>query len=126
MRERYHAAYHWNHAFHRISGWRFDSFLEDKNYIQYSLAGYYGLLSPDAGSHRGSSASYVGASTKNLTEGTSLLGTDPHKLQSYENRLLDVRIQKRVMFSAAWNEIVDHFRQEDIISNTENDNLKFS
>jgi callose synthase len=84
------------------------------------------LLSPDAGSRRGSSASFLGASTNNLTEGTSLLGTDPHKLQSYVNRLLDVRIQKWVMFSAAWNEIVDHFRQEDIISNTENDNLKFS
>ena len=84
------------------------------------------LLSPDAGSCRGSSASFLGASTNNLTEGTSLLGTDPHKLQSYVNRLLDVRIQKWVMFSAAWNEIVDHFRQEDIISNTENDNLNFS
>jgi callose synthase len=30
------------------------------------------------------------------------------------------------MFSAAWNEIIDHFRDEDIISNTEGDNLKFS
>jgi callose synthase len=84
------------------------------------------LLSPDAGSRRGSSASFLGSSSNNLSEGTSLLGTDPHKLQSYVNRLLDVRIQKWVMFSAAWNEIVDHFRHEDIISNTESDNLKFS
>ena len=84
------------------------------------------LLSPDAGSRRGSSASFLGSSTNSLGEGTSLLGTDPHKLQSYVNRLLDVRIQKWVMFSAAWNEIIDHFRNEDIISNTESDNLRFS
>ena len=85
------------------------------------------MLSPDAGSRRGSSASFLGASTGNMTsEGSSLLGTDPHKLQSYVNRLLDVRIQKWVMFSAAWNEIIDHFRQEDIVSNDESDNLKFS
>ena len=83
------------------------------------------MLSPDAGSRRGSSASFLG-SGNNLSEGTSLLGADPQRLQSYVNRLLDVRIQKWVMFSAAWNEIVDHFRQEDIISNTESDNLKFS
>ena len=84
------------------------------------------LLSPDAGSRRGSSASFLSASGNNLSEGTSLLGADPHKLQSYVNRLLDVRIQKWVMFSAAWNEIIDHFRSEDIISNAEGDNLKFS
>lgn len=86
------------------------------------------LLSPDAGSRRGSSASFLGGqSTQSLTgEGSSLLGADPHKLQSYVNQLLDVRIQKWVMFSAAWNEIIDHFRDEDIISNTESDNLKFS
>jgi callose synthase len=84
------------------------------------------MLSPDAGSRRGSSASFLGSSGNNLSEGTSLLGADPHRLQSYVNRLLDVRIQKWVMFSAVWNEIIDHFRQEDIISNTESDNLKFS
>jgi callose synthase len=88
------------------------------------------LLSPDAGSRRGSSASFLGGtSTQSLPhvgEGSSLLGSDPHKLQSYVNRLLDVRIQKWVMFSAAWNEIIDHFRDEDIVSNTESDNLKFS
>jgi callose synthase len=83
------------------------------------------MLSSDAGSRRGSSASFLG-SGNNISEGTSLLGSDPHKLQSYVNRLLDVRIQKWVMFSAAWNEIIDHFREEDIISNTESDNLKFS
>ena len=40
-------------------------------------------------------------------------------------RLLDVRIQKWVMF-LVWNEIIDWFRQEDIISNREYGNLKFS
>jgi len=86
------------------------------------------MLSPDAGSRRGSSASFLGASTNSMmaSEGSSLLGTDSKKLQSYVNRLLDVRIQKWVMFSAAWNEIIDHFRDEDIVSNTESDNLKFS
>ena len=88
------------------------------------------MLSPDAGSRRGSSASFLGNSQSNIAnpnqEGTSLLGNDPHKLQSYVNRLLDVRIQKWVMFSAAWNEIVDHFRQEDIVSDRERDYLKFS
>ncbi|GKZ01468.1 hypothetical protein MPSEU_001097400 [Mayamaea pseudoterrestris] len=83
------------------------------------------MLSPDAGSRRGSSASFLG-STNNLSESAALLGSDPHRLQSYVNRLLDVRIQKWVMFSAAWNEIIDHFRTEDIISNQERDNLKFS
>jgi callose synthase len=84
------------------------------------------LLSPDAGSRRGSSASFLG-STNNLAEGQSLLGNgESQKLQSYVNRLMDVRIQKWVMFSAAWNEIVEHFRTEDIVSNQESDNLKFS
>ena len=85
------------------------------------------MLSHDAGSRRGSSASFLASSSNSLgEEGKSLLGTDPHKLQSYMNRLLDVRIQKWVMFSTAWNEIIDCFRQEDIISNRERDNLKFS
>jgi callose synthase len=86
------------------------------------------LLSSDAGSRRGSSASFLGGHSSQSfgDEGTSLLGSDPHKLQPYVNRLLDVRIQKWVMFSAAWNEIIDHFRDEDIISNSESDNLKFS
>mmetsp|Transcript_21042 Transcript_21042/g.51779 ORF Transcript_21042/g.51779 Transcript_21042/m.51779 type:complete len:2128 (-) Transcript_21042:168-6551(-) len=85
------------------------------------------MLSPDAGSRRGSTASFVGSSSGgSLAETASLLGASSHRLQSYVNRLLDVRIQKWVMFSAAWNEIIDHFREEDIISNTESDNLKFS
>jgi len=85
------------------------------------------MLSPDAGSRRGSSASFLGNSKGDMTsESASLLGADPHKLQSCVNRLLDVRIQKWVMFSAAWNEIIDHFREEDIISNDESDSLKFS
>jgi callose synthase len=84
------------------------------------------MLSSDAGSRRGSSASFLGSSGNNLSEKASLLGSDARKLQSYVNRLLDVRIQKWVMFSAAWNEIIDHFRVEDIISTGEMDNLKFS
>ena len=85
------------------------------------------MLSPDAGSRRGSSASFLGSSSADLNnESSSLLGSDPHKLQSYVNRLLDVRIQKWVMFSAVWNEIIDHFRREDIISDRERENLKFS
>jgi callose synthase len=88
------------------------------------------MLSADAGSRRGSSASFLQTSnadmTNNNTETQSLLGTDPKRLQSYVNRLLDVRVQKWVMFSVAWNKIIDHFRQEDIISNRERDYLKFS
>jgi callose synthase len=91
------------------------------------------LLSPDAGSRRGSSASFVHSDnynsmesldnnrqsimTPNSHEGQTLLGSDPHKLQGYVNRLLDVRIQKWVMFSTVWNEVIDHFREEDLISN---------
>lgn len=85
------------------------------------------MLSPDAGSRRGSFASFAnGNSGGSLSETASLLGSASQRLQGYVNRLLDVRIQKWVMFSAAWNEIIDHFREEDIISNTESDNLKFS
>ncbi len=86
------------------------------------------LLSPDAGSRRGSGASIVSLASESFVadENQSLLGADVHRLQSYVNRLLDVKVQKWVMFSAAWNEIIDHFRQEDIISNRERDNLKFS
>ncbi|KAL7541715.1 hypothetical protein ACHAXR_012973, partial [Thalassiosira sp. AJA248-18] len=100
------------------------------------------MLSPDAGSRRGSSASFLSASEINPTEsldskrqslmnpnskeGQSLLGSDPHKLQGYVNRLLDVRIQKWVMFSTVWNEVIDHFREEDLISNRERDYMKFS
>ncbi|VEU41206.1 unnamed protein product [Pseudo-nitzschia multistriata] len=84
------------------------------------------MLSPDAGSRRGSSASFLGTSQNSLGESSSLLGSNTQRLQSYVNRLLDVRIQKWVMFSAAWNEIIDYFREEDIVSNAEMDNLKFS
>lgn len=83
------------------------------------------MLSRDAGSRRGSSASFLSKDSLG-GESQALLGSDPHQLQGYVNRLLDVRIQKWVMFSAAWNEIIDCFRQEDIISNSERDNLKFS
>lgn len=100
------------------------------------------MLSPDAGSRRGSSASILNSAdfnsmesldnrrqslmNPNSNEGQSLLGSDPHKLQGYVNRLLDVRIQKWVMFSTVWNEVIDHFREEDLISNRERDYLKFS
>ncbi|KAL3922916.1 MAG: hypothetical protein SGILL_001947 [Bacillariaceae sp.] len=87
------------------------------------------MLSPDAGSRRGSSASFLGGSSQNslaASESSSLLGSNTKRLQSYVNRLLDVRIQKWVMFSAAWNEVIDHFREEDAVSNAESDNLKFS
>jgi len=87
------------------------------------------MLSPDAGSRRGSSASILGSTSQNSLRGhesSSLLGSNPQRLQSYVNRLLDVRIQKWVMFSAAWNEIIDYFREEDIVSNAEMDTLKFS
>jgi callose synthase len=85
------------------------------------------VLSPDAGSRRGSSASFLSNSQGSLQgESSSRLGSSPQRLQSYVNRLLDVRIQKWVMFSAAWNEIIDHFREEDAVSNSESDNLKFS
>lgn len=87
------------------------------------------MLSPDAGSRRGSSASFLGSTSQNSLgghESSSLLGSNPQRLQSYVNRLLDVRIQKWVMFSAAWNEIIDYFREEDIVSYAEMDNLKFS
>ena len=42
------------------------------------------------------------------------------------DRLLEVRIQKWVMFSTVWNEIIENFREEDLISNRERDYLKFS
>ena len=54
----------------------------------------------------------------NSVEGPqSLLGDDPHKLQGYVYRLLNMWIQKWVVFSAVWNEVSDHFREEDLISN---------
>jgi len=97
------------------------------------------MLSPDAGSRRGSSASFLNTQSEssldsrrqslmnpNSKEGQSLLGNDPHKLQGYVNRLLDVRIQKWVMFSTVWNEVIDQFRAEDLISNKERDYMKFS
>ena len=55
-----------------------------------------------------------------------LLGSDFHKLQGYVNRLMDVHIQKWVMFSTVWNEIIDHFREEDLISDRKRDYMKFS
>ena len=45
---------------------------------------------------------------------------------SATERLLDVRVQKWVFFAEAWNEIIDNFREEDIISNREMGYLKFS
>ena len=76
------------------------------------------MLSPDAGSRRGSSASLLGSASQSSLRGaesSSLLGSNSQRLQSYVNRLLDVRIQKWVMCSAAWNEIIDCFRVEDLL-----------
>ena len=91
------------------------------------------MLSSDAGSRRGSMASMMSLASEGSMDGRqrssesqALLGSDPHNLQSYVNRLLDVKIQKWVMFSEVWNEIIEHFRQEDIISNKERSNLMFS
>ena len=74
--------------------------------------------------------------TENPTESTSLLGasaptesaggTFRNTFKTATARLLDVRIQKWVIFSEAWNEIIEHFRDEDIISNREMSYLKFS
>ena len=47
----------------------------------------------------------------------SLLVTYPRKILNNMNRFLDDRTQKRIIFSTAWNDISDCFRQEDIISN---------
>ena len=56
-------------------------------------------------------------------------GTAPSFRESINgatSRLLDVRIQKWVFFGEVWNEIIDHFRDEDIVSNREMNYLKFS
>ena len=82
------------------------------------------MLSSDAGSRRGSSDGFLKSSFNSTGETKALLQADHHRLQTCVNRLLDVRIQKWVMFSAAWNEIIDCFRQEDKISNRERDFLK--
>lgn len=99
-----------------------------KNFARASESFCKKLLSTDAGSRRGSAASFLNLSQSgnNLTESTKLRGSNPHNLQSYVNRLLDVRIQKWVMFSVAWNEIIDHFREEDLVSNRELEFLKFT
>ena len=72
----------------------------------------------------------AGGARKAVDETTSLLssnkaggsggtggGTFRKTFKDATARLLDVRIQKWVVFSEAWNEIIDHFRDEDIISN---------
>jgi len=91
------------------------------------------MLSPDAGSRRGSEASFFvdpedrpGGAERAITSRRSFLGSGSDRLQTYVNRLLDVRIQKWVMFSEAWNEIIRHFRLEDIVSDRERDYLMFS
>ena len=100
------------------------------------------MLSSDAGSRRGSSASFLNAlelnswesldgrrpslMNPNSKEGQSLLGSDPHKLKGYVNCPLDVCIQKWVMFSTVWNGVIDRFREEDLVSNCERDCMKIS
>ena len=75
------------------------------------------LLSSSPKQSYGESKSGSGGSSGNQFRNTFKTATD---------RLLDVRIQKWVIFSEAWNEIIDHFRDEDIISNREMSYLKFS
>ena len=53
---------------------------------------------------RGSSASFLAKSSSDSfgdDERKSMLGSDPHNLKGYVNRLLDVKVQKWVMFNAA-------------------------
>ena len=74
------------------------------NFVTRESAAVHKMLSPNAGSRRGSLASFLANSSSNSfgdDERKSLLGSDPHKLQGYVDRLLDVRVQKRVMFGAA-------------------------
>lgn len=98
------------------------------NFVRAPEAFCKKMLSDDAGSRKGSSANFNSRdSLNNVTEATKLLdAAESQRLQSYVNNLLDVRIQKWVMFSAAWNEVIDQMRQEDILSNRERDYLLFS
>ncbi|GMH49304.1 hypothetical protein TrRE_jg1805, partial [Triparma retinervis] len=77
------------------------------------------------------------AETRETGETSSLLGNSNRNSSYASNalrdgftsataRLLDVRVQKWVFFAEAWNEIIDNFREEDIISNREMGYLKFS
>src|SRR5690606_22638643 len=50
---------------------------------------------------------------------------DTTALRNYVGRFLDVRTQKWVIFARVWNEVIDHMRRSDIISNAERDTLKF-
>jgi callose synthase len=62
-----------------------------------------------------------------VRKGRPCLGTDPRRdLRATSPGFLTCESKGGSAFSAAWNEIIDHLRQEDIISNTESDNLKFS
>ena len=66
------------------------------------------MLSPDAGSRCGALAGFFSKSSRNNIrndERKSLLDSDSHKLQRFVNRLLNVRDQKRVIFSAAWHDV---------------------
>jgi len=98
------------------------------NFVRAPEAFCKKMLSDDPGSRKGSSANFNSRDSLNsVTEATKLLDSaESQRLQSYVNNLLDVRIQKWVMFSAAWNEVIDQMRQEDIISNRERDYLLFS
>ena len=88
------------------------------------------MLSSDAGSRRGSSANFnsQGSFDHMYTDESSKLldHSGDTSLRTYVNKILDVRMQKWIMFSFAWNEVIDQMRVEDIISNRERDFLKFS
>jgi len=115
------------------------------NFVRAPEAFCSKLLAPSAHVFPSSSALLSGmvspsSSEVVATERTSLLGggkkgdSDSYHrddaFQSYVKnslpRLLDVRVQKWSIFSEAWNEIIDNFRSEDIISNKEMGYLKFS
>lgn len=85
------------------------------------------LLSEDAGSRRGSSANMLNSSSS-LNSAAAAGVSEPllrENFTSYMTRILDVRVQKWVMFSTLWNEIIDSFREEDLISNQERKWLMF-
>jgi len=85
------------------------------------------MLSDDAGSRRGSSANFNSQTSMNTDESSKLLShSGDTSLRTYVSKILDVRMQKWIMFSFAWNEVIDQMRVEDIISNRERDFLKFS
>ncbi|CAM9568890.1 unnamed protein product [Chrysoparadoxa australica] len=69
------------------------------------------------------------SSTELMSETTKLLtGGQGHRMNSmqrYVAEFLDVRTQKWAAFAAVWNEVINQMRLTDVISNAEQDMLKF-